>query len=300
MAPFFERFRSEVARYAEGVHRLGDPAPAGAVAGLPEELAAFLRSWNGAELFIDALSIYDAAAVARDGELVVFGATAAGDRLALDAGGAVLRIEEDTGETLVEGTSFARWIEGFVVAEGVLYDREGDFREELFDDVGRGAPAGGERAPRAQGAEDRPGRAGADLAIGAGARAARPRGQGRGASPPAHRARAALRLGLVRPRPAASAAPVASPRPRRPSPPPPRPTRTTSTPATSSRTPRASPPSAATRRRAPATPSVRSRSTPSSRAPSAARPPVSSTKARPPTRSRPPRSPPRSPRATWR
>lgn len=136
MPLFFERFRSEVARYAEGVHRLGEPAPAAAVAGLPEELAAFLRSWNGADLFIDALTVHAAAAVTRDGDLVVFGVTAGGDRLALDPGGAVVRIEEDTGEALVEGTSFARWIEGYVVAEGVLYDREGDFREELFDESG--------------------------------------------------------------------------------------------------------------------------------------------------------------------
>jgi len=149
LAPFFERFRSEVARYAEGVHRLGAPAPATAVAGLPGELAAFLRSWNGADLFIDALSIHDAAGVERDGDLVVFGATAAGDRLALDAGGAVLRIEEDTGEALVEGTSFARWIEGLIVAEGVLYDREGDFREELFDESGEELlPAVSERRER--------------------------------------------------------------------------------------------------------------------------------------------------------
>jgi tetratricopeptide (TPR) repeat protein len=133
---FFERFRNEIARYAEGVHRLGEPALAPAVKGLPDELAAFLGSWNGAALFIDALEIFDAAHLERADDLLVFGATAAGDRLGLDAGGAVVRVEEDTGEILVEGTSFARWIEGFIVAEGVLYDREGDFREELFDDSG--------------------------------------------------------------------------------------------------------------------------------------------------------------------
>jgi tetratricopeptide (TPR) repeat protein len=145
---FFERFRAEVARYAEGVHRLGEPAPAAAVAGLPDELASFLRSWNGAELFIDAVELFAAEAVRREDGLVVFG-RAGDDALALDAGGRVVRVEEDTGEALVEGTSFARWLEGYVVAEGTLYDREGEFKEGLFDESGEElAPAAAERRER--------------------------------------------------------------------------------------------------------------------------------------------------------
>src|SRR5687767_9197 len=72
----------------------------------------------------------------REDDLLVFGHTSTGDRLALDAKGRVLRIEEDTGETLVEGTSFAKWIEAVVAADGVLYDREGEFREDVFDEAG--------------------------------------------------------------------------------------------------------------------------------------------------------------------
>ncbi|MBI4509417.1 MAG: tetratricopeptide repeat protein [Deltaproteobacteria bacterium] len=138
--PFFERFRQEIARYAPGVHRLGSPPSAEAVKALPEELASFLRSFDGAELFIDALTIFDRAHVEREGDLLVFGETGTGDRMALDlsapGGPNVVRLEEDTGETLVEGTSFGRWIEGFVVAEGVIYDREGEFREGVFDETG--------------------------------------------------------------------------------------------------------------------------------------------------------------------
>jgi len=133
---FFERFRDELARYAEGVHRLGEPARAADVRGLPAELASFLRSWNGGDLFVDAFTLRAADAVERDGELLIFGETAGGDRLALDEKGRVLRLEEDTGEVLVEGSGFARWLEAMVVAEGVIYDREGEFREEVFDDSG--------------------------------------------------------------------------------------------------------------------------------------------------------------------
>lgn len=136
MSVFYERFRAELARYAEGVHHLGEPAASAVVRGLPAQLAAFLRSWNGAELFVDAVVVRPAAEVIKDGDLWIFGATANGDRLALDETGKVLRLEEDTGETLVEGTSFARWLEGYVVAESVIYDREGEFRDDIFDESG--------------------------------------------------------------------------------------------------------------------------------------------------------------------
>jgi tetratricopeptide (TPR) repeat protein len=140
MALFFDRFRGEVARYAEGVHRLGTPASASEVARLPRELGDFLRSWNGAELFVDAYTIYDAAHLVREGSLLFFGESATGDRFALDLQGdaepSVLRLEEDTEETLIEGTSFARWIEALVVGDGVLYDREGDYKDDVVDETG--------------------------------------------------------------------------------------------------------------------------------------------------------------------
>jgi tetratricopeptide (TPR) repeat protein len=147
VAIFYERFRAELARYAEGVHNLGEPARADALLGLPDELGSFLRSWDGAELFIDAVTILPVAGITREEDLVVFGATGAGDRLALDGKGRVLRLEEDTGERLVEGTSFARWLEAFVAGEGILYDREGEF-QEVFDDEGELLPRFAEKRER--------------------------------------------------------------------------------------------------------------------------------------------------------
>lgn len=136
MAVFFDRFREEIHKYAAGVHTLGEPASAADVEGLPQELASFLRSWNGAELFIDAYSIRPSQRLEREGDLLVFGDAADGDRFALRPDGAVVRLEADTGEVLIEGTSFARWLEGLVAAESVIYDREGEFRDGVFDDTG--------------------------------------------------------------------------------------------------------------------------------------------------------------------
>jgi tetratricopeptide (TPR) repeat protein len=131
------------------VHQLGEPATARQVEGLPAELAAFLRSWNGAELFVDAVVLLPAAEVTREGDLWHFGQLGGGDRLALGPDGAVLRLEEDTGEAVVEGTSFGRWLEGLVAAEGVIYDREGEFRDDVFDEGGDElAPSAAERRER--------------------------------------------------------------------------------------------------------------------------------------------------------
>jgi tetratricopeptide (TPR) repeat protein len=142
---FFDRFREAVAEYAEGVHRLGAPAPAAALAQVADaELRDVLASWNGAELFIDAYSIFAAGEAETDDQVTWFGATALGDRLGL-ADGLVVRLEEDTGELLVEGTSFARWLDATVVADGVYYDREGEWLDDVFDDDGEVAPAASQK-----------------------------------------------------------------------------------------------------------------------------------------------------------
>jgi hypothetical protein len=141
---FFDRFRDEVGGYAEGVHRLGGPASEAALAGVPDaELRDFLASWDGAELFIDAYMIRGAAQLEREGDVLWFGETALGDVLGLELaqGGRVVRLEEDTGELLVEGSSFARWLDATVVADGVLYDREGEWLDDVFDDDGELAAA---------------------------------------------------------------------------------------------------------------------------------------------------------------
>src|SRR5262249_23251006 len=122
-----------------GASRRRRRARAGGAAGPPAELASFLRSFDGADLFIDAVTVYAAGSLRREGGLLVFGATHDGDTLALDLGRdppPVVRVEADTGEALEEGTSFARWIEGYMAAEAIVYDREGEFRDGIFGDDG--------------------------------------------------------------------------------------------------------------------------------------------------------------------
>src|SRR5690606_33508942 len=60
----------------------------------------------------------------------------AGDELFVDESGRVWRLEEDTGEWLAEGSSFDRWLLGACEAEAMLYDEDGEFRDDVFDESG--------------------------------------------------------------------------------------------------------------------------------------------------------------------
>jgi Tfp pilus assembly protein PilF len=126
-----DRLREALDRYAEGVHRLGDPAAA-LDADLPAGLAGVYRAFDGADLFHDALTLYPSTEWTRDGDRVRVGEMG-GDALWVELPtGALWRLEEDTGEWLSEGTRLDRWLWGWVEAEGVMYDRDGEFRSGVI------------------------------------------------------------------------------------------------------------------------------------------------------------------------
>jgi tetratricopeptide (TPR) repeat protein len=135
IADAVERLRAALDQYAEGVHRLGEPATA-LDADLPPELTAVYRAFDGADLFHEALTLHPSTSWKMDGGRVRVGEMG-GDALWVDlATGAVWRLEEDSGEWLCEGTQFDRWLWGWVEAESVLYDREGEFRAGVIDPRG--------------------------------------------------------------------------------------------------------------------------------------------------------------------
>jgi tetratricopeptide (TPR) repeat protein len=128
---YFERFREELTRYAEGVHRLGTPADPAAIAGLPEEYRNFLRSWDGADLFHEDMHIRSAAECAREAGELVFAEDAAGSRFAFAEGG-IVEYEADTGLRWRAATSLERWLDGVMAQGALLYEPEGEFREGVF------------------------------------------------------------------------------------------------------------------------------------------------------------------------
>jgi tetratricopeptide (TPR) repeat protein len=128
-----------LARSAVGVHATSAPAPA-LDADLPAGLAAVYREFDGAELFHCDLVL--APRIEWDGRGGRVRVAELGEDsiwVALDTG-VVWRLEEDTGEWMEEGSSFERWLWGWVEGQSVLYDAEGEFVAGVLDDEGELLP----------------------------------------------------------------------------------------------------------------------------------------------------------------
>ncbi|HVU50957.1 MAG TPA: tetratricopeptide repeat protein, partial [Polyangia bacterium] len=152
---FFERFREAAARLPDGLIRPAPPAPPAALAAaeaqlgraLLPEYASFLRSFDGADLFHEAivvagvgpaapralLALNDAGAERRE---LVFAEAVTGDRFAFDEGGRVLRLRVDSDERIVAGSGFERWLDATIARERVLYGPDGEFAADVFDEDG--------------------------------------------------------------------------------------------------------------------------------------------------------------------
>ena len=146
---FFERFRAELKRYAEGVHELGPPAGAAVIAraesridrSLPEPFRELLVQWNGALLFHDEVQIFGVSGARPeldrlalvDGE-TVFGEGPSGP-LRFDLRGRVIALDAETEGRTIEGSDFERWLDATMAREGLVYDHEGEFRGDAFAGV---------------------------------------------------------------------------------------------------------------------------------------------------------------------
>jgi hypothetical protein len=133
-----ERLARELARWPEGVHELGAPAT-----WLPPEwpasLAEVYRQFDGGRIFHEAIELRPAAEVVREGDRWAIG-TAWGDGLAADDAGRIWRAETDADEPILDGTSLGRWLAGAIDAEALLFDKDGEFAEDAFDEEGELAP----------------------------------------------------------------------------------------------------------------------------------------------------------------
>jgi len=155
---YFEGFRTAVARMAEGLIRPGEPATPAEIAAaeralhrrLPPAYAAFLASFDGADLFHESLLLCGvgpgaarglveanrppAPSLLEPGELVIAEA-ASGDRYALGAGEdpPVVHLRAGSDERWRCGSSFSRWLDAVLAREQLLYDSEGEFRLEAFE-----------------------------------------------------------------------------------------------------------------------------------------------------------------------
>jgi len=154
---FFDRFREALSRLPDGLVRTGPPATAEALASaetalgrpLPAVLRSFLQSFDGADLFHEAVLIAGVGESAPcaltalnpepDGPLV-FAEVQGGDRFALRADGAVLRLragdDQNEPERWLAGSDFERWLEALVAHERLLYGPDGEWAPDAFEPDG--------------------------------------------------------------------------------------------------------------------------------------------------------------------
>jgi tetratricopeptide (TPR) repeat protein len=123
---FWEKLRTELGRYADGVHELGAPAKSK----FPGELGELYRSFDGMRLFTDSFVILPSAEVTRNGERWRIG-EALGAPLEIDAEG---RLYEADGDSLMVGSSISRWLDAILSREKLVVDREGEYKEVFADE----------------------------------------------------------------------------------------------------------------------------------------------------------------------
>lgn len=140
----------------DGLHQVGEPAdPAAlAAAGLPEEAAALWRRWDGMALANGEAKLLslaeqesatreaDEAGILREGDRVIGEVGLALLVLPADPwaeGGDVVMVEDD-GERAPYASSVIKLAIGMLAEMTVLYDDDGEYRDDLFDEFGELLP----------------------------------------------------------------------------------------------------------------------------------------------------------------
>jgi tetratricopeptide (TPR) repeat protein len=132
-----------------GLHDI--TAPSGVLpVGLPGGLIELYACCDGALLYHDTVELVASREVApTDRGRWRFG-TIEGDELSIDARGKIWRADSAIDDEVCDGTRIDRWLAGAVDALGLLYDAEGEFADDVFDDDGELLPKIAERTLRAQ------------------------------------------------------------------------------------------------------------------------------------------------------
>ncbi len=116
----------------------------------PEPLLELYAHCDGGRLFHESIELAASHAVVVDAAGRSQFATLEGEPVAVDARGRIWRNDPSLDDVVCEGTRLDRWIAGVVDAVAMLYDNDGEFDDDLFDDDGELLPAVAERQLRAQ------------------------------------------------------------------------------------------------------------------------------------------------------
>src|SRR5262249_12647692 len=117
--------------------------------GLPAPLIELYARCDGARLYLDSLEIVPSEGVTFEHGRWHF-ATLEGDNIALDPKGKIWRAEESIEDDVCDGTRLDRWLVGQLGALDLLFDRDGEYAEDVFDEQGEILPIVREQQLRAQ------------------------------------------------------------------------------------------------------------------------------------------------------
>jgi len=131
-----------------GLHDIEPPADEIQV-GLPGALIELYGHCDGARLFVDSLELAPSDDVSFVNGRWLF-ATLDGDAIALDHRGKVWRAEESIEDDVCEGTRLDRWLAGQLAALELVFDRDGEYADDVFDETGEILPVVREKQLRAQ------------------------------------------------------------------------------------------------------------------------------------------------------
>lgn len=132
-----------------GLHELAPPADR-LPPGLPEGLIDLYARCDGGQMFLETIELLPSAEIAMSSPAKWRFGAVEGDAVAIDHRGRIWRLDPSLDDDVLDGTRLDRWLAGVVDATGLLYDRDGEFTEDAFDEDGEIAPQLRERQLRAQ------------------------------------------------------------------------------------------------------------------------------------------------------
>ncbi len=117
-----------------GLHDLAVPAVT-LPNGLPEPLIELYARCDGGRIFVDTLEIVPSQDVTFDNGRWQF-ATSEGETLSIDGRGRIWRREESIEDEVCEGTSIDKWLGGELDALALIFDGDGEYADDVFDEDG--------------------------------------------------------------------------------------------------------------------------------------------------------------------
>ena len=135
-----------------GLHDI-EPPTGELPSGVPAALLELYARTGGARLYVDAIELQPPGDLARDGARWPFAAVD-GDAISVDERGRIWRSDPSIEDEVCEGTRLDRWLAGQLDALALIYDADGEFADDVFDEDGEILAEVRDRQLRAQLARD--------------------------------------------------------------------------------------------------------------------------------------------------